>query len=144
MPHKDPEARRMYAREYYRKYRARHPEKTREAQRKHRQKHPEKLRAEGVEYRSANRDALKAARRLKEYGLTKEQHDALKAKAPGCHVCGVRFTDKGKHRECIDHCHETGRIRGLLCGACNAGLGLLGDNVEGLEKALRYLKGENP
>ena len=40
----------------------------------------------------------------------------------------------------LDHCHETGRIRGLLCMNCNTGIGRLGDNVEGLQAALDYLK----
>ena len=40
----------------------------------------------------------------------------------------------------IDHCHETGLVRGLLCNSCNRGLGLLGDKVETLEKVLLYLK----
>lgn len=39
----------------------------------------------------------------------------------------------------VDHCHKTGRIRGLLCGACNSGIGHLGDNKEGLERALAYV-----
>jgi hypothetical protein len=40
----------------------------------------------------------------------------------------------------IDHCHETGLVRGLLCNACNRGLGLLGDKIEILEKVVEYLK----
>lgn len=39
----------------------------------------------------------------------------------------------------IDHCHTTGKIRGLLCNKCNTGIGLLGDNIEGLQAALNYL-----
>jgi hypothetical protein len=40
----------------------------------------------------------------------------------------------------FDHCHETGLFRGWLCSKCNSGLGLLGDNEEALERALRYLR----
>ncbi len=39
----------------------------------------------------------------------------------------------------VDHCHETGNIRGLLCQTCNSGLGLLGDKTENLIRALNYL-----
>lgn len=42
----------------------------------------------------------------------------------------------------VDHCHNTNEVRGLLCVRCNAGLGQLGDTIEGLERALKYLKGE--
>ena len=40
----------------------------------------------------------------------------------------------------LDHCHETGVFRGWLCAGCNMGIGLLGDNEEGLLKALDYLR----
>lgn len=40
----------------------------------------------------------------------------------------------------IDHCHTTGVVRGLLCNACNRGLGLLGDNIDTLDKVLQYLE----
>src|SRR5579872_2442582 len=40
----------------------------------------------------------------------------------------------------VDHDHLTGQVRGLLCFACNRGIGMLGDNIESLEKAINYLK----
>ena len=40
----------------------------------------------------------------------------------------------------IDHCHETKEFRGWICRFCNAGIGLLKDNIEGVEKALTYLR----
>lgn len=40
----------------------------------------------------------------------------------------------------IDHCHKTGKIRGLLCSKCNTALGLLKDSIEILEKSIKYLK----
>ena len=42
----------------------------------------------------------------------------------------------------VDHCHKTGKIRGILCGSCNTSLGKLGDSIEAIEKVLKYLKGE--
>jgi hypothetical protein len=41
---------------------------------------------------------------------------------------------------CLDHNHETGKFRGWLCDNCNTGIGKLGDTVEGLERAIAYLK----
>jgi len=39
----------------------------------------------------------------------------------------------------IDHCHTTGVVRGLLCNSCNRGVGLLGDDIANLERAILYL-----
>lgn len=39
----------------------------------------------------------------------------------------------------IDHCHETGKIRGVLCVSCNSGIGSLGDTTKGVKQALEYL-----
>jgi len=44
------------------------------------------------------------------------------------------------HIACIDHDHETGLIRGLLCGRCNTGLGLLGDNIKALINAVEFVE----
>ena len=51
-----------------------------------------------------------------------------------CAVCGVG----GKLH--VDHDHETGLVRGLLCGSCNRALGLLKDNVDSLKMAIDYLE----
>jgi hypothetical protein len=40
----------------------------------------------------------------------------------------------------VDHDHATGALRGILCNLCNSGIGALGDSVEGLREALRYLE----
>jgi hypothetical protein len=71
------------------------------------------------------------------YGLTLEQEDAIKA-AQG-QVCAL-CKKPPKKNWCVDHDHETGRIRGLLCVLCNTALGHFGDNVEGMLKVIEYLK----
>jgi len=55
-----------------------------------------------------------------------------------CAICGVSEQEYGKALA-VDHCHETNAVRGLLCTSCNAALGTLGDNVEGVNNALAYL-----
>jgi len=60
-----------------------------------------------------------------------------------CAICKKPETRKtgNKIRELsIDHCHKTGKVRGLLCDSCNNGLGRFKDSVKLLESALKYLK----
>lgn len=54
-----------------------------------------------------------------------------------CEVCGK---PPGKKAMNLDHCHSTGAFRGWLCVRCNVGLGALGDNLDGLKKAVAYLE----
>lgn len=90
-------------------------------------------------------------RRLHEkYGLTQADVDAMLAsQGGGCAICGLAEkkadSRSGKTVEiCVDHNHETGKVRGLLCDQCNRGIGLLGDSVETLRAALAYLERHAP
>lgn len=75
------------------------------------------------------------------YKLTPEQVAAMKEAQQGCcAICGVGLDTTITN---IDHCHTTGKVRGLLCVNCNRGLGAFGDNVQNMEKALEYLKHAN-
>lgn len=57
------------------------------------------------------------------------------------HVCALCLrNDRGRLQ--VDHNHQTGEKRGLLCDPCNRALGILGDNVERLERVVAYLRGE--
>lgn len=62
----------------------------------------------------------------------------------GCEICGGvnnRKTSTGERQSlCVDHCHKTGKFRGWLCNRCNLALGKLGDTVDGVKKALKYLE----
>jgi len=74
------------------------------------------------------------------YGITVEEYDEM-AK-DGCDICG-KTSEENKGYLNVDHDHETGKLRGVLCLTCNTGLGKLGDNVEGLTRALEYLNASN-
>lgn len=77
--------------------------------------------------------------RLKRYNLTREGFDDLHQRANGaCQICGTETA-----RLAIDHDHRTGEVRGLLCTSCNTGIGLLGDDVGRLHKAIEYLASAN-
>ena len=91
-------------------------------------------------WRDANpekfRKAIRNNQLQKKYGLTLEEYDALAASQDGrCAICGWKQPSSLN----VDHDHETGRVRGLLCTPCNTGLGLFGDNVALLTKATNYL-----
>jgi hypothetical protein len=70
------------------------------------------------------------------YGMTLERYDELLAsQGGGCAICGKPPGDTALH---VDHCHQTGRVRGLLCFSCNAGLGQFRHDPQLLEAAMTY------
>jgi hypothetical protein len=80
---------------------------------------------------------------MKVYGLTIEQYkEMLINQDYKCAICGDAADGKGaKLRNlCVDHCHTTGKIRGLLCNKCNSGLGQFRDNPGFMLNAIQYLK----
>lgn len=75
--------------------------------------------------------------RLAAFGLTlADEVELLSQQNNCCPICGIR----PKRQFDIDHDHETGLFRGLICHRCNKGLGLLGDTIEGVQNALNYLQ----
>ncbi len=73
---------------------------------------------------------------LKRYGMTPEEYSSLlEVQKGGCAVCGKKCT----RRLAVDHDHETGRVRGLLCMPCNTAIGSLRDSPALVAKAVVYL-----
>lgn len=105
-------------------------------QKEYYQRNPEKYEALKSQtrkngFRYSNREAARA----KLYGLSHAEYSELKLSNNGlCHLCNQ------KKATCVDHDHQTGRVRGHLCAGCNTGLGKLGDSVAGLQKAIDYLE----
>src|SRR5262245_42938009 len=86
--------------------------------------------------RKCNNDPRLRSFELKRYGVTLAEYDALLEKQGGlCAICRKH----SKRRLCIDHCHLTGTVRGLLCDSCNLGLGSLKEDQASLVAALAYL-----
>lgn len=76
----------------------------------------------------------------KKFNILEEDYlSILKLQNYSCEICGKNEKEFVR-RLAVDHCHSTGKIRGLLCHNCNTGLGKLGDSIESLTKALNYLK----
>ena len=74
------------------------------------------------------------------FGITLEQYNEMLVKQDfRCAVCN-KHVSKLKKALDVDHNHETGEIRGLLCMNCNIGLGMFSDNIDNLEEAIEYLK----
>lgn len=87
-------------------------------------------------------EAGRRAKLKNRHGITPEQYDELLVKQDGhCYFC-TRTPDKEPHGVlCVDHDHVTRRLRGLVCRVHNHALWNFGDNVDGFEKALAYVKG---
>lgn len=84
--------------------------------------------------------AQKFNRIRSEYGLNREAYLAMvREQQSSCRICGRHEPDHFKLH--VDHCHDTGRVRGLLCGPCNQGIGLLRHSPERLKVAIEYLGG---
>lgn len=80
-----------------------------------------------------------ASRRIhlrSKYNMTPEQAEAMRlAQHNLCAICDGEFTEPYH----IDHCHDTGKVRGLLCRKCNTGLGMFSDDRDRLNQAIAYL-----
>lgn len=74
----------------------------------------------------------------RKYGLTPAELDALIAEQRG--VCCICLAAPAEH---VDHCHETGKVRGVLCFSCNAALGQFKDRPDAMRRAAAYVEG-NP
>lgn len=97
-----------------------------------------------------NRDRAKANQRKRNlrvlYGITSDDYaDMLDAQGGTCAIC--KQQEPGAHGRTgkqfslsVDHCHQTGRVRGLLCQRCNRAVGLLGDDPALLRNAIEYLE----
>ncbi len=125
MPHSDPEERKRYAK----MYRERTKESQKEYQARYRKEH---------DFREYKKE-YHANKRFDKYGITRSDFEAmLENQNDSCAICQIKFDDKA--RPYIDHCHDSGKVRGLLCLHCNTGLGHFEDKIELLEKAKEYLQ----
>lgn len=73
------------------------------------------------------------------YGIDNDEYEAMNTRQNGrCAICGRGPKTKALS---VDHCHTTGRVRGLLCWPCNRFLGHIKDDTESLSKMITYLRG---
>lgn len=153
----DPEKRKKQSRDWYDAnkdranansvaWRLAHPERAKATQKRHRERNKERLHAENAIYRAKPEKKLLRylAHILAKYGLTQqafyehlqEQHGLCKN--PGC---AVRLDDKTRVTKVnVDHNHETGEVRGMLCNGCNTSIGHLLESEKKLTGLINYLK----
>jgi hypothetical protein len=144
-----------YNRAASRRWRASNPEASRAASQAWRIKHPEKVKAHNAAWRAArtpeelsehHRQCYRRTRRdshlKKKFGLTAEKYNAMLALQSGhCALCPR--PDLPDKRLAVDHDHETGRVRALLCDRCNRGIGLLDEEPARLRAAADYIDKHN-
>lgn len=100
----------------------------------------EKHKASVREWQRANPDK-RLAQVLRKYGITVDEYRTMLVEQDGgCAICEAPIADGRGTRLHIDHCHESGAARGLLCGSCNLGLGKFRDDPQLLERAALYLR----
>ena len=80
-----------------------------------------------------NPERAKELELLRRYGITLEDYYKMDQ---SCNICGSSEEGRGFKMN-VDHCHSTGKVRGLLCNSCNRGLGLLGE--DNLLEAIQYI-----
>jgi hypothetical protein len=126
-PLADDEQRAKYKASWYQRNKAR----CKEVQRLYKEANPEKVKAKNKRWHRSTR-----------YGITDAEYQVfMKQQRHRCAVCRVKFNaDVAAERAHTDHCHKTGKVRGILCHRCNVGLGHFGDNVKRMLAAVAYLQ----
>ena len=136
-------------------WKKKHPDKVREYARRSYHKDIEKGRAKASKWARNNREKVletgrrsreklrekrKITMRLRQYGLTDEAYRAmLQSQGNCCAICQKPFGPQKASLPHVDHDHNTGVVRGVLCGQCNVGLGALGDSLNRLLVVVDYL-----
>lgn len=101
---------------------------------------PERIkayRARTKAWRQSNPESCLNSRLKKTFGIGLSAYNKMLEQQKGC--CQICNSPPGARRLGVDHDHQTGQVRGLLCGKCNVILGLSGDSTNILSKAIVYL-----
>ena len=101
---------------------------------------PEKKREYAKSYNLKYKEKAREKHLLRLYGITIDGWNKMFDDQNGCcDICGTHQSEQ-KRRFDVDHNHETGEVRSLLCTNCNTAVGLLQESVENAEKLSRYLR----
>lgn len=101
----------------------------------------ERQKSKAKEWQTKNQEKRKEQRLKSTYGITLTQfNELLKNANSQCEICGYSDMSDKKIFPLVDHCHDSGKIRGILCANCNHGLGKFKDNIYLLKKTINYLE----
>jgi hypothetical protein len=102
---------------------------------------PEKRNEKDKARNKRNPDKKRNSKLKQLYGITLIEFTDMSIKQNDkCLICGKHKLDNKNSKLFVDHCHKTGKIRGLICDRCNKCLGLMEDDIELLQGAIEYLK----
>ena len=140
MPYTDPEKRRAAKKAYYHRTKA----ERRAYQKAYYAKNKERLAAANRERYANQRDVYYERMIYNNYGITLDDYNRMFEEQNGvCKICHETCDHPQRRKSgtlSIDHCHTTGKVRGLLCNQCNSLLGWARDNINTLQKAIEYLE----
>lgn len=100
-------------------------------------------------YREKNKEARRESRLLKRYGIDTELYNTMLIEQDyKCKICKNKeirtdYRTGEVSRLAVDHCHKTGKVRGLLCNKCNVMLGLVDDSISYLTDLILYVVDSN-
>ena len=126
--------------EQFKKYNKKNEVHIKEHRKEYYAKNRDKILAWKKEYRLKNIKHIKEDGLKRKYGLSLDEYTKLLNEQENkCAICG-KHQSEFKRQFAVDHNHNTGKIRKLLCGNCNAMLGNAKDDIDILQKAIEYLK----
>lgn len=109
----------------------------------YRSKNKEKDKKRNAEYHQREKERVRDRHYKNRYGVPYSVFlEMLEKQGNKCKICSIDLTlgDNSKTRAVLDHCHSTGKVRGILCNMCNTALGKFCDSPSLLESAINYLE----
>lgn len=136
-PHEKTEKRKEQKRKYGKRYRA--SGKGKASAKKYAQSEKGKAKKRAYNATTKGKECNRNSELKKNFGITiSEFKELICLQHNKCAICNTEF-EEGKNAH-MDHCHESGKNRGILCFTCNAALGMFKDNPKTLQSAIRYLR----
>lgn len=124
----------MNKKEYLKEYRKKNKDKIKEYDRLYYQKNKDRRNNYSKNFFKNNKKEVGIRRIIRKYNISREEYiSLLENQKYKCKIC------KKKTVYVVDHDHKTGKVRGLLCGGCNSGLGFFCDDIKTMENAIKYI-----